>query len=238
MENGCPVDNSISLMKNKLVPLLGIAFVVALISTGIFYGLFVGKLRTVSTGSASSVVLAAKPLQRGAIIQAGDVKISSVTPAEVPKGSFSSPEQTLGLTVLESIHENEAILGTRVASHKSIPNGMRGISVHVADSSGIVGMLQAGYRVDVQVVGVEGREGQVLKTVLQNVEVLSAAAPDNTRPVVNLLVTPGQADILGLADSAARIRLVLRNPSDDGTAAPSLIQNDTLFRQTSAPGKK
>ena len=36
--------------KNNLLKLLGIAFVVAIVSTGIFYGLFVNKLSS-STGS-------------------------------------------------------------------------------------------------------------------------------------------------------------------------------------------
>ena len=43
-------------MKKNLVPLLGIAFVVAIISTGIFYGLFVGKLKSATIAPGSTVL--------------------------------------------------------------------------------------------------------------------------------------------------------------------------------------
>ena len=59
-------------MKKNLVPLLGIAFVVAIISTGIFYGLFVGKLKSASVPS-QSIVVAARNLDRGTALQAADV---------------------------------------------------------------------------------------------------------------------------------------------------------------------
>ncbi len=53
------------MMKRNIVPLLGIAFVVAIISTGIFYGLFAGKLRS-SVGElpVQSIVVAARTLTR------------------------------------------------------------------------------------------------------------------------------------------------------------------------------
>ena len=41
--------------KNNLVKLLGIAFVVAIISTGVFYGLFVSKLSS-NTGNGKALV--------------------------------------------------------------------------------------------------------------------------------------------------------------------------------------
>jgi pilus assembly protein CpaB len=58
--------------------------------------------------------------------------------------------------------------------------------------------------------------------VLQNIEVLSAGQSIQkdtegkplTVPVVNLLVTPEQAEVLSLASNETRIQLVLRNPLD------------------------
>jgi hypothetical protein len=38
----------------------------------------------------------------------------------------------------------------------------------------------------------------------------------NTTPVITLLVTPEGADMAGLGDSGARLRLILRNPLDAG----------------------
>jgi hypothetical protein len=53
-------------MKKNLVPLLGIAFVVAIVSTGIFYGLFVGRLKTAAVaGPSVSDVFDALLVRRG-----------------------------------------------------------------------------------------------------------------------------------------------------------------------------
>jgi pilus assembly protein CpaB len=127
-----------------------------------------------------------------------------------------------GLTLISSLEQNEPVLESRVASAKTgagaglgIPSGMRAISVHATDSSGIVGLLRPGYKVDVQFVSTEGE----LRTILQNVEVLAVNAAGDNRsavPVITLLVEPEGADMAGLGDSTARLRLTLRNPLDDG----------------------
>ena len=58
-------------MKKNLVPLLGIAFVVAVATTGIFYGLFVGKM---DATPGKSLVVAAKELKPGEVIAKEDVR--------------------------------------------------------------------------------------------------------------------------------------------------------------------
>jgi pilus assembly protein CpaB len=80
--------------------------------------------------------------------------------------------------------------------------------------------------------------GQTLsRTILQNIEVLSAGQniqKDNEgKPVqvqvVNLLVTPDQAEVLSLASSEARIQLILRNPLDNETTKTSGVALSKLF---------
>ena len=65
-----------------------------------------------------------------------------------------------------------------------------------------------------------------MKTLFQNVEVLSAGTdiqkdgegkPQQVQ-VVNLLVTPEQAELLSLASTQTHIQLVLRNPLDTQVA--------------------
>ena len=46
--------------KKNLITLLGIAFVVAIIATGLFYGLVAGKLSENAAVSQSSIVVAAQ----------------------------------------------------------------------------------------------------------------------------------------------------------------------------------
>src|SRR5258708_21790463 len=215
-------------MKRNIVPLLGIAFVVAIVSTGVFYGLFAGKLKSSSSEiTGQSIVVAAHDLQRGTVVNAGDLRESQIK-GEL-KGSFSKTKDAVGVTLLEAVQENAPLLQDRVASHdpkknggSGLPTGMRAISVRVSDSSGIVGLLHAGSRVDVQ--AVSDRNGTTeLRTIQQNLEVLAVspqleAAGGNRppSPVVTLLARAQDVDVIAVADSGARIRLALRNPLDEG----------------------
>jgi pilus assembly protein CpaB len=77
----------------------------------------------------------------------------------------------------------------------------------------------------------------VSKTLLQNIEVLSAGQnfqkDAEGKPVqvqvVNLLVTPEQAEVVNLASNETKIQLVLRNPLDTQTAKTTGIAMVTLF---------
>jgi pilus assembly protein CpaB len=85
--------------------------------------------------------------------------------------------------------------------------------------------------------------GTISKTILQDIQVLSAG-PKFQRdeegkpisvPVVNLLVTPQQAETLSLASNEMRIQLVLRNPLDKGLAQTQGIAVANLFAGASGP---
>jgi pilus assembly protein CpaB len=217
-------------MKKKLVPLLGIAFVVAIISTGIFYGLFVGRLKS-ATASGPSIVVAGRALERGATLQPSDVKLVVWGVPEMPAGAMTALSQANGLTLLAAVQENEPILQSRVASRQNgsgaglgISPGMRAVSIHATDSSGVVSLLRPGHKVDVQLVLTQPSSLPELRTILQDIEVLSVNTTgdnrSNNNPVVTLLINPEGADMAGLGDSAAHLRLVLRNPLDD--AQPDL----------------
>jgi pilus assembly protein CpaB len=213
-------------MKRNMVPLLGIAFVVAIISTGIFYGLFAGKLRSSSELAGHTVVVAARDLDRGTVLQVSDLRVSD-SPG-VLAGSFSKREELVGAVLLSALKANEPLLAERVVSHGSspsgsamVPAGMRAISIRVNQSEGLLPLLRPGSRVDLQ--AVSERENRVeLRSVLQNVEVFSVAPLDasNTKPVgavVTVLTKAQDADGVAFADAGAKIRVTLRNPFDDGT---------------------
>src|ERR1700724_2746103 len=126
-----------AMKKNNLVKLLGIALVVAIVSTGIFYGLFVNKL-TSSTGSGKTLVVAAKMLKAGTELQATDLKTIPWPADTLPKGAFGSIDQVTGSTAFDAIGEDEPIMSSRLASAQSaggagVPEGMRAVSVHVTD---------------------------------------------------------------------------------------------------------
>ena len=112
---------------------------------------------------------------------------------------------------------------------------MRAVAIRVNDVAGVAGFVTPGMRVDVLISGAPGATntsaalGMQSKTMLQNLEVLSAGQDFKkdaegkpiTVQVVNLLVTPEQAEMLSLASTQTTIQLVLRNPLDrDGGEDP------------------
>lgn len=228
--------------KNNLLKLLGIAFVVAIVTTGIFYGLFVNKLSS-STSSGKSVVVAARPLKSSTVLTAADVRTIQWPGAHTPRGTFETPDQVIGKTVFDFIGEEELIEDTHLASAQSgggsgVPEGMRAVSIHVTDSNGVVGMLRAGQKVDVQIV--LGKTGAEIteRTALENLQVLSVqptaegTSQGPTLPAVTLLAGPAQADVLAAADSGARVRLTLRNPLDDQTRTNAPLSLGAVVRSS------
>jgi Flp pilus assembly protein CpaB len=232
--------------QNNLAKLLGIALVVAIIATGVFYGLFVNKLSS-STGSGKMVVVAAKSLPIGTVLSEKDVQSIPWPVDQTPAGAFTAPQQVAGHTVLQPLAQGEPVLAARLASTETggasgVPAGMRAISVHVVDSSGVLAQLGPGQKVDVQVLITRkvANPQPELRTILEGVPVLSvnpqleATSQGSNLPAVTLLTNAADADVLALADSAARVRLSLRNPLDNATRSRASLTLDGILRTSGA----
>jgi Flp pilus assembly protein CpaB len=233
-------------MKRNMVPLLGIAFVVAIISTGIFYGLFAGKLHSSSDIPGHSVVVAARDLERGTVIQASDVRISEAP--GVLTGTFSKLDDAVGATLLAPLKTNEPLLAERVASRSPaaggstngmVPSGMRAVSIRVSESDGLLSLLRPGARVDLQAVSDRDTNRIELRNVLQNVEVLAVTPeePNNRTPgaVVTVLTHAQDADVVALADAGGKMRVTLRNPFDAGTTTQRAMALASVFSNQTTP---
>ncbi len=230
-------------MKKNFIPLLAVAFVVAIASTGIFYGLFAGKLKSAPT---TSIVVARKPLVAGNVVGEADVGLMAWAET-LPKGTFADTHAVIGQTVLQSLSVGEPVFESRLAisagAHATVPDGMRAISIHATDSSGVLALLKPGHRVDAQVFAARGQGAEEARTVFQNLVVLSVSAqaePSSqsgyNAPVVTVLATPAEADSLGVADSYGRIRLALRNPADQKKEVrPALLLAALLRGNTPVP---
>src|SRR5581483_3975865 len=194
------------------------------------------------------VVVAARDLEVGTLIKAVDLKISSVV-GQAPSGAVLKPETAVGRGVIAPVYVGEPLMEKRLALPGSggglaatIPPGMRACAVKVNEVVGVAGFVVPGMRVDVLISGnppgTDASVGSKVKTILQNIEVLSAGknfqrdaeGKPETVTVVNLLVTPEQAELLSLASSnQTHIQLVLRNPMDRQEVKPPGIELANLF---------
>jgi pilus assembly protein CpaB len=155
-------------------------------------------------------------------------------------------EDIIGRGVTMPIHQDSPFFESSLAPKGGgaglvslIPKGMRAFAVHVNEVGGVAGFAVAGMHVDVLVSGsVQGIDsnGPITRTVLQNIQILSAGQnfqkDAEGKPVlvqvVNLLVTPEQAELLNLAGEQ-RVQLSLRNPTDDAIVSTPGAALTTLF---------
>jgi pilus assembly protein CpaB len=198
------------------------------------------------------LLVAAKMLPAGHLIETPDLRWIS-SPASAPEGAINDIQQALGRGVIATIYPSEAIAEGRLAPRGAgaglasmIPVGKRAAALKIDEVIGLAGFVVPGMRVDVLVSGGNneaGRNGVLARTVLQNIEVLSAGQkiektadgkPQDAQ-VVNLLVTPDQAEVLSLASSEAKVQLVLRNPLDTTQEKTHGTSVAALFGLSEAP---
>jgi pilus assembly protein CpaB len=242
-------------MNRRLSTILLLAFVVALISSYAVYRIAAAKMHPASLQpTVTKILVAARDIPIGAIVADADVTTGQWVGTQ-PKGAITAKENVVGRGVVSELYQGEPILDTRLATAGSggglaatIKPGMRACAVRVDEVVGVAGFVRPGMRVDVLVSGTApgapSADGPKVKTLLQNIEVLSAGSDIQKdaegKPVqvsvVNLLVTPEQAELLSLASNQTRIQLVLRNPLDTDTPkTPSVAMSSVLSDGPPAP---
>jgi pilus assembly protein CpaB len=198
-------------------------------------------------------IVAARDLAVGTLIRDADLKTAAWFPP-LPPGAVRKRDALLNRGVVSAIYEGELVTEHRLAPQGSggglaatIPPGMRACAVKVNEVVGVAGFVVPGMRVDVLITGLppggSALDGPRVRTLLQNIQVLSAGVnfqndqegkPQQAQ-VVNLLVTPAQAEVLSLASNETRIQLVLRNPMDTQVSGlPGTVLSD-LFGGSRAP---
>lgn len=221
-------------MNRRLVSVFIFALGVAGFSSFLVYRLLMSHIQAPAKAPPSSrIAVAAHDLQVGALIHDADlveVDWSGPVPDQVAK----TRDAAAGRGVISTIYKGEPVSEARLAPKgagaglaATIPIGMRAVALRVNEVVGLAGFVLPGMRVDVLIAGSSPamdamRTGTLCKTVLQNIEVLSAGqkiektaeGKPEVAQVVNLLVTPDQAEILNLAGSETKVQLVLRNPLD------------------------
>jgi pilus assembly protein CpaB len=222
-------------MNRRLVVVFGFALLVASVASFLIYRVIMLHVPAPVRGEVArnALVVAAHDLQVGALIHDSDVRqVSWAGP--IPAQALAKAQDVVGRGVIATIYDNEPILSTRLAPKgagaglaATIPMGKRAVALRVDEVVGLAGFVLPGMRVDVLVAGNppggdQNHLGTLSRTVLQNIEVLSAGqklektadGKPETVQVVNLLVTPDQAEVLNLASIETKVQLVLRNPLD------------------------
>ena len=200
-----------------------------------------------------SVVVAARALPMGTQLTERDVKVVAWPASSPLAGAYGTVAEVVNRPLITAVLENEPLVPAKLASREAgsglpsaIPRGMRAISVKVNDVIGVAGFIQPGSRVDLMVT-MRRRDDSVTRTVASNVQVMSAGTrqeqqkqplPDakstTATTVVTLMVTPGDAERIALAQSEGQIMLVLRNPLDGDTATTAGVQTAALLGQSEA----
>jgi pilus assembly protein CpaB len=226
-------------MNRRLAIVLFSAFVVAALCSFLVYRVIGNRLGAVQP-KATRLIVAAADIKLGSVLRDVDLTTADFV-GSLPKGAILKKGDAIGRGVVSNLYQGEPVLDSRLAAMGSggglaatIRQGMRACAVKVDEVVGVAGFVTPGMRVDVLISGnppgpIDPAQGPKVRTLFQNVEVLSAGTdiqkdgegkPQQVQ-VVNLLVTPDQAELLSLASTQAHIQLVLRNPLDTQVAQVS-----------------
>jgi pilus assembly protein CpaB len=198
------------------------------------------------------VVVATKPLAMGTRLDVGDLKVVAWPASSPVANSHPDTTKVINRGLIASVLENEPITESKMAPLEagaglspSIPSGMRAMSVKVDEVVGVAGFVVPGTKVDVLVTLRRGQDDSMTRTVVSNLQVLTAGTrydQDKLKDgepipstVVTLMVSPTDAEKITLAQSEGKIMLALRNPLDTEQTDTPGVRSASLLGQPSPP---
>ncbi len=186
---------------------------------------------------AFQYLAAAKDIGDGSRIGPNDVIVVNWTSDQPVSGAFSIADkaQVLGRIVSYPVSNGMLLTEKYLAGPDSslglphkIPVGMRAISIKTDDVNDLGGFLFPGAKVDILAAMNGGANGAARSVVIvQNVDVLATGkqmTPDpegkpTTASIVTVLITPGQAQKIALAQQQSSLYVSLRNGGDEEIVA-------------------
>lgn len=231
--------------RKRILMAFAVAVPLALLASALVYRQLSRVASAPGHIAPTKVIVAAAALEPGTRLDAKDLRQIDWPALKPMQGMFARPDDCVGRVLISPLLENEPVLEGNLAPRDSsvglsamIPPGMRGVAVAVNDVVGVAGFVQPGTIVDVLATGgIEGQASSLTRTILENIRVLAAGQkiePDKqgtpqTVPVVTLLVTPDQANVLTLASTQGKIQLALRNSADTKQAKTAPAQLSDVF---------
>src|ERR1019366_4585254 len=172
-------------MNRRVQIILLSAFVIATLCSYAVYRM-VGSRIASSQPRTTRVIVAANDIKLGSVLHAADLGTAEIS-GSLPKGAIQDLQQALNRGVISDLYQGEPILESRLAAPgaggglaATIRPGMRACAIKVDDVVGVAGFVTPGMHVDVLIsgnppgVGGTAEEGPKVKTLLQDIEVLSA----------------------------------------------------------------
>ncbi len=208
-----------------------------------------------------SIAVAKAPIAPGALLGPDDITLTPMPGDNPPPQTFTNPGELIGRVISAPMVPGQAFVSTLLAPKGTlaglealVPQGMRAVTVDVTESGAMSGLLTPGSHVDVVVTSVnrEDPNRSVARTIVQNLTVaavgqrLSPAKADGEKemPVARtatLLVTPHDAQMLDMALTLGRVRLVMRATGDqskevvDNVRFTELLTGDDSFVPSPTP---
>ncbi len=182
-----------------------------------------------SVGDPVPVVVAARPLDRGAVLAPGDLALQQVPSAYAPVGALRSAEQAEGHVLLAGLAQGEAITRTRLGGSDTgpvaalVPPGLRAFPIAASMPAGIV---RPGDLVDV--LATFGGQHPYTQTVAEGLEVARvigseqasgsglglAASGASGGPTLILLVDPDRSERLAFAVAFGTVAVTIAPPKE------------------------
>jgi len=191
---------------------------------------------------AVQVVTATGPLMVGQEIKPENVALTTIPALQPPPNDFTNPADVIGHTLTSSLLKGQhlttgdlAPMGVAAGLQSLIPPGKRAITINIDETNGQVGMLLPGCRIDVLATVVNGK-ASVTRPIVTNVLIqatgvrLNSAKPEKGEEApgpyhtLTLIVTVREAELLELASTSSRVRVLLRGTRK---AAPGEDDDDT-----------
>jgi pilus assembly protein CpaB len=172
-------------MYRRLIFVLIFAVVVAGLSSVVLYQVVIASVQKQPAKAGYQLLVAARDLSIGDLIRDTDVKAITWN-GEAPASALVKMDAVVGRGTIAPIYAGEPILEGRLAARgagaglaSTIPVGKRAVALRVNEVVGLAGFVMPGMRVDVLVAGnapgsANPTCGTLSRTVLQNIEVLSA----------------------------------------------------------------
>lgn len=238
-----------------LIPIVAAAFM-GLIAAFLARHVISGKGPIVDRAPIVRLVVAKSDVAPGHALTAEDLTLAPIVAAAPPPNSYTDPARLVGRVVRGGLVTGQPVLDPLLAPagvpeglQALVPEGMRAISLETNESSGLIGLLSPGSRVDVVTTATTANDAEraISRIIAQNVRVLAvgqrlsagpqpAEAQASVSRTVTLLVTPHDAAALDLAQSMARLRLILRGNGDADEVDDDAVMMVDLRGGTSTGG--